>query len=62
MQFLKEKLLNFLVKALAANVRLIRRFDKVQLEIPFISKNLSDDIFGSFKKDDGVRINLIQEL
>ena len=58
MQFLKEKLLNFLVKALAANVRLIRRFDKVQLEIPFISKNLSDDIFGSFKKDDGVRINL----
>ena len=47
-----------MVKALAANVRLIRRFDKVQLEIPFISKNLSDDIFGSFKKDDGVRINL----
>ena len=58
MQFLKEKLLNFLVKALAINSRLIRRFYKVQLEIPFISKNLSDDIFASFKKDDGVEINL----
>ena len=43
MQFLKEKLLNFLVKALAANTKVIRCFDEVQLEIPFISKNLFDN-------------------